>query len=352
MLTKIKFPSKRLMLALLLSFCSVILLEASYFPKNSSFLFLLFSVLVGFLFAGLLFIPSAVIKSKTDLGFIAYADKKTPSAVIFVSALYCIYFVYTAEYFLLKYSDMFSKRINSDANIYAVAFILLACAVYSACKGANAAVRCSLFIFAFSLIAFVVIISGNISNLEIKLSDFNISGSQSDFISTASLFATPAFTAVIFAVLSGSIKNFRSRHIAITLIIGAAIFGLYIFFALFALGDYAQAQEYSAFLLSKTAHFESIGGLDSFFLASSLLCVFLVLSLSLICICKSSGKSGSPVFASLFALLIFILFISSSFFYSVKKLLTDPYVFNVLTVICAAAVPCVYIIFGRRRLNV
>lgn len=352
MLTKIKFPSKRLMLVLLLTLSSVILLEASDFPKNSSFLFSLLSIFIGFIIAGLFFIPSAVIKSKTDLGFISYANKKTPSAVIFVSAFYCIYFVYTAEYFLLKYSDMFSKRINSEANIYAVALILLAVAVYAACKGANAIARCSIFIFAFSIVAFVVIFSGNISNLEINASDFSFSGNKSDFVNTTSFFVTPAFIAVFFSVLSGSIKNFHSKHIVITLIIGAVLFGLFLFFAVFALGSYAHAQEYSAFLLSKTAHFESIGGLDSFFLSSSLLSVFLVISLALVCICRCTSKSGSLPFAGVFALLIFILFISAYSFDGVKKLLTDAFVFNVLTFICAVVIPVFYIVFGRRRLNV
>ena len=230
MQTKIKFPSKRLLLLIFLAGVSVILLESFEIPKGTSFLFNLLTLICGLSITALFFIPSAIIKSRTDLDFMSLAHIKTPNAIIFISAFYCLYFVYSAEHFLVKYCDMFSKKLNSEANIFAVALVLLAVCIYAAYKGTNAIARCSIFIFVFSFIVFVLIITGNISNLEINATNFSFSGQKTDFINHTSFFLTPAFTAVIFAVLSGYTKNFRPRQIVYSIIITTIIFALILFF--------------------------------------------------------------------------------------------------------------------------
>lgn len=343
MQTKIKFPSKRLLLLIFLSGVSVILLESFDLPKDTSFLFNLLTLLCGFSLTALFFIPSAIIKSRTDIDFMSLAHIKTPNAIIFVSAYYCFYFVCTAEYFLIRYCDMFSKKLNSEANIFAVALVLLAVCVYAAYKGTNAIARCSIFIFAFSFIAFVLIFTGNISNLEINTTDFSFSGSKSDFINNTSFFLSPAFTAVIFAVLSGYTKNFRSRQLVSSVVATAIVFALILFFTTFVLREYAFAQDYRCFLLSKTTQFGDVGGFDSLYLSISVLTVFLAVSLILTCICKSTGKSSSLPMILVFSTIIFVLFICAYHFNVVKELLTNHNLLNILTFVSAVVIPTFYI---------
>ena len=87
MQTKIKFPSKRLLLLIFLSGFSVILLESFDLPENTSFLFNLLTLFCGFSITALFFIPSVIIKNRTDLDFMSLAHMKTPNAIIFVSSL-------------------------------------------------------------------------------------------------------------------------------------------------------------------------------------------------------------------------------------------------------------------------
>lgn len=351
MQTKIKFPSKRLLLLIFLAGVSVILLESFEIPKGTSFLFNLLTMICGFSITALFFIPSAIIKSRTDLDFMSLAHIKTPNAIIFVSAFYCLYFVYSAEYFLVKYCDMFSKKLNSEANVYVVALILLVVCIYAAYKGTNAIARCSIFIFAFSFIVFFLIFAGNISNLEINATDFSFSGQKNDFINNTLFFLTLAFTAVIFAVLSGYTKNFRPRQIVLSVIITAIVFALILFFTTFALGEYAFAQDYRCFLLSKTTHFGNLGGFDSLYLSVSVLTVFLAISLILTCICKSTGKSSSLPIILIFSIIIFILFIYANNLNAAKELLINHYLFNILTFVSAVVIPTIYLIAFGRRLN-
>ena len=351
MQTKIKFPSKRLLLLIFLAGVSVILLESFEIPKGTSFLFNLLTLICGLSITALFFIPSAIIKSRTDLDFMSLAHIKTPNAIIFISAFYCLYFVYSAEHFLVKYCDMFSKKLNSEANIFAVALVLLAVCIYAAYKGTNAIARCSIFIFAFSFIVLVLIFTGNISNIEINIKDFSFSGQKNDFINNTSFFLTPAFTSVIFAVLSGYTKNFRPRQIVFSVIITAIVFALILFFTTFALGEYAFAQDYRCFLLSKTTHYGNVGGFDSLYLSVSVLTVFLAISLILTCICKSTGKSSSLPIILIFSIIIFILFIYANNLNAAKELLINHYLFNILTFVSAVVIPTIYLIAFGRRLN-
>lgn len=352
MQTKIKLPSKRFMLMLFLCSSAVILLQNYNISEGSSLLFSLLSMLCGLIVTFLLFIPSVIIKKRTDLDFMSLAHIKTPTAVIYISAFYCIYFVYAAEYFLLIYSDMFSKKLNSDANIYVLIFILISACIYAAFKGTNAIARCSVFIFVFSFIAFILIFTGNISNVRIDNLSFVFSGSYLSFADNSAFFVTPAFISVIFAVQSGYTKNFRPRHIVFTLGFTALLFALVLFFCKFSLGKYAFSQEYQSFLLSKTAHFGGVAGFESFYLALSALTVFVILSLLLTCVCKSTGRSSSLPNVLIFALIIYVLFICAQNFNSVREILLNPNIFNILTFITAAVFPTSYILIYGRKLNV
>lgn len=351
MQTKIKFPSKRFMLMIFLCSSAVILLQNYNLSDSTSFLFNLLSMFFGFLITLLFFVPSIIIKRRTDLDFMSLAHMKTPSAIIFTAAFYCIYFVYTAEYFLLVYTDMFSKKLNSEANIYAVALILLAVCVYAAYKGTNAIARSSIIIFAFSFVAFALIFSGNISNVRLENSVISFDGGYTSFIDNTSFFITPAFTSVIFGVLSGYTKNFKSRHLVFTLGFAVLLFALVLFFYAFSLGKYAYAQDYQSFLLSKTAHIGEVGGFDSFYLSLSALAVFVIISLILTCMCKSTGRSGSLPTVIVFSVIIYVLFICANHFNSIKEILTSHYLFNILTFISAVVIPTLYIFGIRRKQN-
>ena len=196
-----------------------------------------------------------------------------------------------------------------------------------------------------------MIFTGNISNIEINTKDFSFSGQKNDFINNTSFFLTPAFTSVIFAVLSGYTKNFRPRQIVFSVIITAIVFALILFFTTFALGEYAFAQDYRCFLLSKTTHFGNVGGFDSLYLSVSVLTVFLAISLILTCICKSTGKSSSLPIILIFSIIIFILFIYANNFNAAKELLINHYLFNILTFVSAVVIPTIYLIAFGRRLN-
>lgn len=349
MQTKIKFPAKRFMLLLFLCSSLVILLQNYDLSESTSFMYNIVSMLLGVAVSFLFFIPSIIIKRKTDLDFMSFAHIKTPSAIIFISLFYCAYFVYTAEYFLLRYMDMFSQKLNSEANIYAVALFLLAVCIYAAYKGTNAIARCSIFIFLFALVSFILIFTGNISNVKVDSSIYSFKGSMDSLLNNALFFTTSAFTAVIFATLSGFTKNFRQRQVLFTTGFSALLFGLIMFFVAFALGKYSTAQSYQTFLLSKSAHIGGVNGFDSLYLSLSVLIVLLVISLLLTCIGKSVGKSGSLSTVVVFTAIIYVLFICSGYFNSVKEILTDKYIFVFLTLTASVVIPSVYlIVFGRK----
>lgn len=349
MQTKIKFPSKRLLLTLFLCACSVILLQNYSLSETSSFTFNLLCLVTGIAVCFLFFIPTAVIKKRTGLDFMSLAHIKTPSAIVFISAFYAIYFVYAIEYFLLTYTDMFGKKLNPDANLNVIALIMLLVSIYASYKGANAITRCGIFLFAFSFITYIIIFSGSISSLDFMHYEFEFSGNYNDYISNTSFFITPSFIAVIFACVSGYTKNFKIRQTAITLGFAALIFALVMFFVWFALGDYGKNQEYQTFVLTKVSHLGSISGLESLYLSISTLSVFLIISLLLCCISKTVGESSSLKNILIFAVIIYVLYICAGYFISVKEILTNPYYFNILSFVSAVVIPTFYLlIFGRK----
>lgn len=350
MQTKIKFPAKRLLLSLYICSCTVIFLQNINLSENKSYFFDLLSITIGFLIVFLFFIPSMIIKKCIDIDFLSYAHIKTPAAIIFISAFYGIYFVYTAEYFLLSYTDMFSKKLNPQANIYVVALILLVVCAYAAYKGVNAITRCAIFIFVFSLLAFAMFYIGNISNLNFSHYGFSFEGNMSDLISNTSNYLTVSFIAVIFGSVSGYTDNFKIRHIVYTLILTALIFAVTMFFIRFALGDYAVSQEYPAFVLSKASNIGSFRGMDAFYLSLTVLSIFLIISLILSSISKLSGESSSIKIILIFLLIIFVMYICANNYYSVKEILTNSFILNVLSSIAAIIIPTAYLlVFGRRK---
>lgn len=349
MQTKIKFPTKRLLLTLFLCVSAIILLQNYSVSENSSFTFNLLCLVTGIAVCFLFFIPSFIIKKRSGLDFMSFAHIKTPSAIIFTSAFYAIYFVYTAEYFLLTYADMFGKKLNPDANLNVIALMLLLVCVYASYKGANAISRCGIFLFIFSFIAYILIFSGSISSLDFEHYSFSFNGNLNDFLHNISFFITPSFIAVIFACLSGYTKNFKIRQTAITLGFIALLFAIALFFIWFALGDYGRQQEYQIFVLTKASHLGVVSGIESLYLSISTFSVFLIISLLLCCISKSVGESSILKNIVIFAVLIYVLYICSDYFNSVKELLTNPLCLNILTFISAVIIPVIYLlVFGRK----
>ena len=350
MQTNIRFPSKRLFIALFISATAIILLQNYSLSPDSSFTFILFTILTGLFISFLFFIPSMLIKKKTNLDFISFAHRETPSAIIFVSAYYSLYFVYAIEYFLINYTDMFLKKLNPDANKFVIALILVAVCVYSACKGVNAISRTTVFILFISLVWFILIFSGLVPSLDFTHNSFEISGNTSDFIFDSQFFLTSSFIAVIFAFTSGYTDKFKISHSIFSLIFIAVLFALFTFFLNFSLGSYANNQEYQSFVLSKASQLGTIGGLDGLYLSLSTTAVFTAISLIFCCIAKSLGNNGSIKNISIFAVIIFVLFICSATFNSVREILTNKYVFNTLNFISAVFIPSIYILGFRRHL--
>lgn len=345
----LKFPSKRLFLSLFLCTTIIILLQ-NYNMANSSFTFNIFSIFTGLFISFLFFIPPMLIKKKTQLDFMSFAHRVTPSAIIFVSAYYSLYFVYTIEYFLLSYTDMFVKKLNPDANKFVITLILLVVCLYSACKGINAITRSAIFIFAISLISYILIFSGLIPSLDFSHRSFEISGNATDFISNTMYFLTPSFTAVIFACVSCYTKNFKIRHSLLTLMFTAITFVVFTLFVYFGLGSYADNQEYQSFLLSKASQLGTVGGFDGLYLSVSTLSVFLIVSIIMCCIRKTLGEYSNNKNTITFGAIIFVLYICSGFFNSVEEILTDKLIFNILSFISAVVIPTIYICCFRRRL--
>lgn len=345
----LKIPSKRMFLSFFICLTAIILLGSYNYLKASSFTFNIFTVLTGLSLSFLFFIPSTIIQKRTQLDFISFAHKVTPSGIIFVSAYYVLYFIFVIEYFLISYTDMFVKNINPDANKFVIALILLLVCFYSACKGVNAITRSAIFIFAISFVSYILIFSGLISSLDFTHNTFEVNG-NSNFLSNTLYFLTPSFIAVIFACISGKAKNFKQKHIMFTFVSIALIYLLFIFFIYFAIGDYAFNQEYQSFLLSKASKLGTLGGLDGLYLSITTLAIFLIISLVICCIKSTLGEYSNIKNTIVFTGIIFVLYLCSGFFNSVEEILTNILLFNILNFVSAVVIPSLYIIFFRRYL--
>lgn len=339
MQTKVHFSAKRFLLTLMLCACAVILLQSYDLAPQSSFTFQLLCIAAGLLISFLFFIPSLVIKRRTDLDFLTLAHLSRPKLSPFLAVFYALYFVYTAAFFLLPYTDMFCKMYFPDTSPCFVALLLLAACVYAAFKGANVITRFGIFLFVFALLANLLMMGGSVRSLDFSHYTFALEGSAGDFLQNTLYFVTPSFIAVIFGCLSGFTKNFRLRQSVLALVFTGVKYAAILFFIWFALGDYGRQQPYQTFVLSRVAHFATYSGVESVYLALATMSVFMMISLFLCCIGKSVGESGVMRNILIFSAIIFILHTCAVYINSVKELLTNTAVMVGFTFIAAVVIP-------------
>lgn len=345
----IKFSSKRFFLTLMLCACSVILLQNYDLSNKASFTINLLCVFGGLFITFLCFIPSMVLKQRTDADFLMLARQKTPSAVPYLIAVYALYFIYAAEFFLIPYTDMFQKKYYSEVSRCVIALLLLAACVYAAFKGANVITRFGIFLFVFAMLTNALMFGGSLSSLDFAHGGFELA-QISAVPQNMSYFVIPAFTAAIFACLSGCARGFRLHQPITALALTGVKFSLVIFFIRFALGDYAQMQEYQTFVLSRVAHFASYSGVESFYLALATMSVFMIISLIFCCVCRSANKNGSLKLIIPLAAAVFAVNLLARYNSVVEAALTSTPVFLCLTVITAVIIPSIYL-FIRRKSN-
>ena len=161
-----------------------------------------------------------------------------------------------------------------------------------------------IFLFAFALITNILMFGGSISSVDFSLYGFELSGSVPDFFQNTLYFITPAFIAVLYACFSGATKNFKLKQPVFALIFTGIKYALILFFIWFALGDYAQKQEYQTFVLSRAAHFGSFGGIESFYLALATMSVFMIISLILCAVTKCVKRESDTKTVILFAVIL------------------------------------------------
>ncbi len=352
MQSKVKFSSVRLMLTLFICSASMLMLYNIFGNERPEFLSQIISVPVGVAITLVYFVPSVIIKRRTGVDFISFVKQNTPSAIIFISAYYALYFAFLLTGFMLRYTDMFSSSLNPETSVYVLSFVLLLTGVYTAVKGINTISRISVFIFAFLLLAFLLIFGGNIANLDFNVNSTELKTDYNSLMSGIAFFSSVSFIAVIFAFTSQSIKKYRLRHTIITVFAIFIFAALIVFFICFSLGSYGCRQPYQFCLLSRTSDYGAMRGMESFYLAAASASIFVLISSLLTCVKHSvEAKSGKRVLL-LFALSVYILFVCAGTFNSVKEILNSIYVLNILNFISAVLIPTIYIIIFRRRLNV
>ena len=223
-----------------------------------------------------------------------------------------------------------------------MAFLLLACCVYAAFKGANAITRFGIFLFVLAMLTNILMFGGSVSSLRFDSGAWAIEGGADAFARGVNYFATPCFIAAIFVCLAGEARLFKLRHPLIAVALTGLKFALVLFFITFAVGEYAQRQEYQTFVLSRVAHFGSFAGVESFYMALCTMSVFMIISLLLCCLCKSFNKSGSLPFTASFAVAAFVLHFIAASNNSVKEILTDPLLLNIFSICASVVVPLLY----------
>lgn len=345
-----KFPSNRLLLSLFFCGSAVILLQNYNVSDNTSFLFNLICLATGIVLCCVIFIPSMVLKKKYNLDLVMLTRRMTPRLYYLIMAFYSAYTVYTAEYFLLRYTDMFHDKYFSDVGVNVIAFIMIAICLYSACRGVNIITRFGIILFAFALLCFLLIFSGGFQSLDFELHHFDFSGSAVDFISNTIFFLTPSFIAVIFAILCGYSENFKPRQIFVTLISLSVEFAAILFFVGFALGAYADSQSYQTFLMSKISQISGLSGIESFYFALATLSVFAVITLLLCCVNKEMGERKTVLNVTIFSIIILVLHICASCLDFVGEVLTNPLLFDLFNILAAFIIPGIYLLaFGRNK---
>lgn len=337
----------QMMIALFVAMTGIILVQ-NYNFINKSYLSGVLSAIIGFVIFLVYIIPTRIISKKTDMSFIDFARRETPSATVFLSMFYALYFVYATVNFLLNYSSVFTSTENRKDAGFVVIFILLAVCVFASSRGIGAVARCSLFVFAFAVIAFVLIFGGNISNLD--FSDFKLDFDEAQLQYGSSVFAMTAFAAVIFGFFEYNGRA-RARNIVYLVCGFAILLMLVVFFVFFALGNYGTMQNYQIFILSKAADFGNAGGIDSFHLSICAMSMFILVSLCFICIGRVVNKNKSIWCISVFAAISYLLYLTADYYNSVKEIIINPYVFGIFTALASFVVPMIYITLFWRRLD-
>ena len=343
----IKFSSKRLMLSLMLCSCSVILLQNHNVSPKNSFTVNLLCMLGGLAVSAVMILPSVILKKTRDTDFLTVSAQSTPKLKIPLAAVYALYFVYAAEYFLLPYTDLFCKKYYPEVSPCVIGLCLLGACVYAAYKGANIISRFGLFLFAFALLTNLLMFGGSITSLDFANDSFALKADWDSALSTVIYFCAPSFIAVIYACLAGETKNFTLKQPLFALFFTALKYALVLFFVSFAVGAYAQRQDYQSFILSRVAHFDGFAGIESLFVALATMSVFMIISLFLSCINKSA-QQGRLKNSILFAAIIFAVSFIAEWNNSVKEIFINDYIFIIFTAVVAVLIPLAYIFTGRK----
>ncbi len=343
---RVRFSSKRLFLTLMLCACAVILLQNYSLGRGGGFILDVIAVFSGLALSFVFFIPSIILKKKTDADLLMLARQRTPRAAVAVSIFYAAYFAYTATFFLIPYTDMFSKKYYPEVSRCVIALLLIAACVYAATKGANVITRFGIFLFAFAMLTNLLMFGGSLTALDFS-NGFRIGDADSLFGDVV-YFCAPSFTAVIFACLAGQGRGFTVKQPVIALLLSGLKYSLVLFFIRYALGSYADRQEYRTFVLSRVAHFGAYAGVESFYLALATMSVFMTVSLFFCCVCRSAGMSGSLRVIVPEAVFVFLLNLLTKYNQTAEALLTNKYILLFLTFIAAVVIPVLYLFVWRK----
>ena len=334
-------------MTLMLCACSVILLQNNDLSGDSSFWVDLISIFAGLAVCFLFFLPSIVLKKKYNTDVMTLANRSKPLIHKATAAFYAVYFLFTAAYFLIPYTDMFCKKYYPDASPCLIALVLLACCVYAAIKGVNVMTRFGIFLFVLALVTNFLMFAGSGSALHFD-ENLEFRGTLAAFFQNTCYFITPGFAAAIYVCLSGCTRRFTWRQPLIALGLTGVKFALVLFFIAFAVGDYAGRQEYPAYVLSRVAHFGSFAGIESFYMALATMSVFMIISLLLCCVCRGFQRGGNLKWTVALAAFLFVLRFTAEINNSLSELLTNVTVLNALTFIAAVVIPSLYLI-GRKK---
>ena len=348
MQTKTAFSSKRFLLALMLCACSIILLQNDNIAADTSFTSQLIGIFAGLSVCFLLFLPAVYIKTHFDRDVVSLVSDSLPKLKIPFMTVYACYFVYTALYFLLPYTEMFHTKYFPEVSPCLITVLLLVCCVYAALKGVNVISRFGVFLFVFAMVTNFLMFGGSISELDWAHCTFALSGDIGEFFQNVVYFITPAFVIPIFACLSDGTRNFRLRQPIFALLFTGLKYTAVVFFICFALGDYARRQGFQTLLLSRVAHFASFAGIESVYQGLSTMSVFMIVSLLLCGITRSAEEGCRTKAIPLFAALILAGDVIAATNNSVKEILTDPTLFAAVTAAVAAVMPLIGILIGRK----
>ena len=161
--------------------------------------------------------PAVWLKKRWDSDVLTLVQSRGRAAQGMVAVIYSAYFLYVAAYFLLPYTDMFCKKYYTETNPCPVAFLLLACCVYAAFKGANVITRFGIFLFVLAMVTNFMMFGGSLSSLDMHNGSLGWQGNPADFGNHVIYFVTPCFIAALFACLSGDATRFRVHQIVTAL---------------------------------------------------------------------------------------------------------------------------------------